>query len=176
MGLKGIDKKFAVTTTLLALMVASTSIGAYETAQVRTLLSGGAAPAQEQAEAPSAPKADEPSKKPSDYKFGIPYEKAVKAKKPMIVLFYADWCGFCIRFMPIYEQLYKNHKNQFNFVKVNVEDEKYADAVKKYQIAAFPTVFMVNPKKDTHEQLKNENFGDMSKLDTLMNDFYNKNK
>ena len=107
---------------------------------------------------------------------GIPYEKAVKAKKPMIVLFYADWCGFCVRFMPIYEELYKNHKNQFNFVKVNVEDKKYEAAVKKYEIAAFPTVFMVNTKTDKREQLKNENFGDMSKLDELMNDFYKKNK
>ena len=174
------DAKEALKMGLLTLVAAATTFSAITGYQVKGMLSNGTASAPAAAEAPSAEapaqNADEPTKKPSEYKFGIPYEKAVKAKKPMIVLFYADWCGFCVRFMPIYEELYKNHKNHFNFVKVNVEDKKYEDAVKKYEIAAFPTVFMVNTKTDKREQLKNENFGDMSKLDSLMNDFYNKNK
>ena len=173
------DAKNALKMGLLTLVAVSTTFSAVTSYQLKGLLSNGAATAQAPAaaEAPApAPAQEGPSKKPSDYHFGIPYEKAVKAKKPMIVLFYADWCGFCVRFMPIYEELYKNHKNQFNFVKVNVEDKKYEAAVKKYEIAAFPTVFMVNTKTDKREQLQNENFGDMSKLDQLMNDFYNKNK
>ena len=178
MGLKecwtNLDKKHALTTTLLALVLASTTFGAVQNYKLTSFVLGEAQP--QQAAAPSAPSADQPTKKPSDYKIGIPYEKAIKDKKPMIVLFYADWCGFCVRFMPIYEQLYKNHKNQFNFVKVNVEDNKYADAVQKYEISAFPTVFMVNTKTDQREHLKNENFGDMNKLDSLLNDFYSKNK
>ncbi len=182
MSSENFDCKYALKIGLLTLVAAATTFSAVTSYQVKGLLSNGAAPAgAPAAEAPApapaeAPAADQPTKKPSDYHFGIPYEKAVKAKKPMIVLFYADWCGFCVRFMPIYEELYKNHKNQFNFVKVNVEDKKYEAAVKKYEIAAFPTVFMVNTKTDKREQLKNENFGDMSKLDELMNDFYNKNK
>ncbi|MBP3846248.1 thioredoxin fold domain-containing protein [bacterium] len=181
MSSENFDCKYALKIGLLTLVAVATTFSAITSYQVKGLLSNGAAPSAPAAEAPAAPAAeepaaDQPSKKPSDYHFGIPYEKAVKAKKPMIVLFYADWCGFCVRFMPIYEELYKNHKNQFNFVKVNVEDNKYEAAVKKYEIAAFPTVFMVNTKTDKREQLKNENFGDMNKLDELMNDFYNKNK
>ena len=170
--------KDAVKMGLLTLVAVSTTFGAVTNYQIKGLLGGGAAPvAKASAAAPAAPKADRPTKKPSEYHFGIPYENAVKdKKKPMIVLFYADWCGFCVRFMPIYEKLYKNHKKDFNFVKVNVEDEKYEAAVKKYEISAFPTVYMVNTKTDKREQLKNENFGDMNKLDELMNDFYNKNK
>jgi thiol-disulfide isomerase/thioredoxin len=164
---------------LLGLVAAATTFSAITGYQVKNMLSNGTASAPAAAEAPAqeqAPDPNEPTKKPSEYKFGIPYEKAVKAKKPMIVLFYADWCGYCIRFMPIYEELYKNHKNHFNFAKVNVDDKKHEDLVKKYEIAGFPTVYMVNTKTDKREQLKNENFGDMSKLDSLMNDFYNKNK
>lgn len=170
------DAKEALKMGLLTLVAAATTFSAVTSYQVKGLLTNGSAPAAPAAEAPAQPNPNEPTKKPSEYKFGIPYEKAVKAKKPMIVLFYADWCGFCVRFMPIYEELYKNHKDHFNFVKVNVEDKKYEDAVRKYEIAAFPTVFMVNTKTDKREQLKNENFGDMSKLDSLMNDFYDKNK
>jgi thiol-disulfide isomerase/thioredoxin len=182
MSSENFDCKYALKIGLLTLVAVATTFSAITSYQVKGLLKNGAAPvapeasAEAPAAAPEAPAADQPTKKPSEYHFGIPYEKAVKAKKPMIVLFYADWCGFCVRFMPIYEELYKNHKNHFNFVKVNVEDNKYEAAVKKYEIAAFPTVFMVNTKTDKREQLKNENFGDMNKLNELMNDFYNKNK
>lgn len=170
------DVKDALKMGLLTLVAVATTFTAVTNYQIKGLLAGGAAPsANAPAEAP-APDPNEPTKKPSEYHFGIPYEKAVKAKKPMIVLFYADWCGFCVRFMPIFEELYNNHKDQFNFVKVNVEDKKYEAAVKKYEIAAFPTVYMVNTKTDKREQLKNENFGDMAKLDELINDFYKKNK
>lgn len=171
------DGKYVLKIGLLTLVAAATTFSAVTSYQVKGLLTNGATPsAQPAAEAPAQADPNEPTKKPSEYKFGIPYEKAVKAKKPMIVLFYADWCGFCVRFMPIFEELYKNHKDQFNFVKVNVEDKKYEDAVRKYEIAAFPTVFMVNTKTDKREQLKNENFGDMSKLDNLLNDFHSNNK
>ena len=179
MGLKecwaNLDKKDAFKTTLLALVLVSTSFGAFQSYKLTNYVVGDTpAPA---ASAPSKASADQPSKKPSEYKIGIPYEKASKdTKKPMIVLFYADWCGFCVRFMPIYEELYKNHKNQFNFTKVNVEDSKYADAVQKYEISAFPTVYMVNTKEDTREHLENQNFGDMKKLDELLNDFHKHNK
>ena len=179
MGLKecwaNLNKGDAFKTLLLALVLVSTSFGAFQNYKLTKYVVGDT-PAPS-ASAPSKASADQPTKKPSEYKFGIPYEKAVKdTKKPMIVLFYADWCGFCIRFMPIYEELYKNHKDHFNFTKVNVEDNKYIDAVKKYEISAFPTVFMVNTKKDTHEHLKNENFGDMNKLNELLDDFYASNK
>lgn len=174
MGLENFDAKYAIKISLLTLVAAATTFSAITSYQVKGLLAGTA---PQVAEAPAQkPAANEPTKKPSDYHFGIPYEKAVKSNKPMIVLFYADWCGFCVRFMPIYEELYKNHKNHFNFVKVNVEDKKYDAAVKKYEIAAFPTVFMVNTKTDKREQLKNENFGDMNKLDEIINEFYDKNK
>lgn len=116
------------------------------------------------------------TKRPSDYKFGKDYHKSLKSDKPMIVLFYADWCHYCINFMPIYQSLYKKFKNKYNFVKINVEDAKYINEVRKYQIAGFPTVFLVNPKKDIHVQLQNRDFGDMDKLENELKTFYKTNK
>ena len=42
---------------------------------------------------------------PSDYQIGISYEDAIKSDRPMIALFYVDWCGYCMRFMPKYKRL-----------------------------------------------------------------------
>lgn len=170
---ENMDKKHALVVALLVLLVVSTSIGAFQTYKLNQVLSGGSVPT---AERPSRPSAETPTKKPSEYKIGMDYKKAVESKKPMLILFYADWCGFCVRFMPIYEKLYKAHKRDFNFVKINVEDSKNSDLVEKYEIKAFPTVFLVNTKEDTREKLENRDFGDMDKLNGILNDFYKENK
>lgn len=178
MGIKetfqNLDKKYALVVGLLVLLVISTAFNAFFSYKTSQALEGNApAPSARPAARPAS---NQQLKKPSEYRIGMDYQKAITSKKPMLILFYADWCGFCIRFMPIYEKLYKNHKRNFNFVKINVEDEKYSDVVKKYQINAFPTVFMVNTKVDTREKLENSNFGDMEKLDSILNDFYKENK
>jgi thiol-disulfide isomerase/thioredoxin len=172
---ENMDKKHALVVVLLALIAIATTFSAFQTYKLNQVLSGEA-PSAPAAERPARPSADNPTKKPSEYKIGMDYKKAIESKKPMLILFYADWCGFCVRFMPIYEKLYKAHKRNFNFVKINVEDEQYADVVKKYEISAFPTVFLVNTKEDTREKLQNRDFGDMDKLNGILNDFYKENK
>jgi len=113
----------------------------------------------------NAPKKDEePTMKPSQYKIGIEYDKAIKGSKPIIVLFYADWCGYCIRFMPTYQTLSKLYKNDYEFSKVNVEDEKYKNVVDEAGITGFPTVFIIDPKYDNKVLLSNSIFGDLKQL------------
>jgi thiol-disulfide isomerase/thioredoxin len=94
-------------------------------------------------------------KKPSEYKVGIDYDKAIKDNKPIITLFYADWCRYCIRFMPIYQALSEKYKDDVNFSKVNVEDKKYEKLVKDIGITGFPTVFIIDPKYDNRVLLSN---------------------
>ena len=106
----------------------------------------------------------QPTKKPSEYKIGIPYENAMKAKKPVIALFYADWCGYCIKFMPTFEALSKIYKDDYNFTKVNVEDPQHEKLVKGIGITGFPTVFILDPKYDNKILLSNAIFGDMKKF------------
>lgn len=113
----------------------------------------------------NAPKKDgEPTMKPSQYKIGIDYHKAIKGDKPIIVLFYADWCGYCIRFMPTYQTLSKIYKDDYEFSKVNVEDENYKSVVDEAGITGFPTVYIVDPKYDNRVLLSNAMFGDLKLL------------
>src|SRR5574344_10594 len=111
------------------------------------------------------------SKKPSDYKIGIPYEKAMKENKPVVVLFYADWCHYCIGFMPIYQKLSEIYKKDYNFTKINVEDPKYIKVVRNTGIAGFPTVYLIDPKHDNKVLLSNSIFGDMDKFKAEMDRF-----
>ena len=105
-----------------------------------------------------------PEMKPSEYKIGISYEKAMKGDKPVLVLFFADWCGYCMRFMPMYQTLSNIYKKEFNFSKINVEDPKYQKLVEDTGITGFPTLYIFDPKYDNKVLLPNVYFGDFRKL------------
>lgn len=86
--------------------------------------------------------------KPSDYDLGMTYEKAQSQDKPIIAVFYADWCTYCVRFMPKLDAVRTAVKDDFNVVLLNVEDPKNEKLVKEYRIGGFPTVYIIDPKFD----------------------------
>jgi thiol-disulfide isomerase/thioredoxin len=70
-------------------------------------------------------------------------------KKPMLMLFYADWCGHCHEFMPTFEKLKREFVNtdKLNLVKIS---DKNTNLIEKYQIGGFPTIKLYDGK-DFHE-------------------------
>ena len=104
-------------------------------------------------------------KHPSDYHIGITYEEAVEAfERPMLAVFYVDWCGYCMKFMPKFNILSKLYKNKYNFVMVNVEDEANAKLVENVGIAGFPTVYILDPKYDNRVLMPNLIYQDLGKF------------
>lgn len=102
--------------------------------------------------------------KPSDYHVGIKYEDALKSDKPMVALFYVDWCGFCMKFMPKYKIINDIYKNEFNFVMLNVEDPANLGLAKELAISAFPTVYIIDPKYDNLVLINGAIYPDMKKF------------
>ena len=102
--------------------------------------------------------------KPSDYKVGTTYELAMKADKPFIALFYADWCTYCKKFMPKYKILSEVYGNKCNFVMINVENPAYEKLVKDYAINGFPTIYIIDPTIDNRVLLNNALYDDLFKL------------
>lgn len=87
------------------------------------------------------------------YDRGKSIEKALETKKPMIVFFYTDWCGFCQRFAPTFDKITKSSQIKKNFAVayVNCENPQNAKTVEEYGIEGFPTVFVVDENgKRTH--------------------------
>ena len=78
--------------------------------------------------------------------------KTLKGKKPMInnnkktlYYFYADYCGFCQRFNPMWEELKKKHNN-IDFIKIDGVDAKNNDLKNEYNVQYFPTLVMKGSK------------------------------
>ena len=61
-----------------------------------------------------------------------------KSDLPMVVDFWAPWCGPCRMMAPAYEKVSKDMHGRARFVKVNTEDEQSLAA--KYNIRSIPTL------------------------------------
>ena len=101
---------------------------------------------------------------PSDYKIGITYDEAVKSDRPMIALFYVDWCGYCMRFMPKYKTIEKIYKDKYNIVMINAENPEMKKVVEDASLTGYPTMYILDPKYDNKVHLTNAIYGDLKKL------------
>jgi thioredoxin len=59
---------------------------------------------------------------------------------PVLVDFYADWCGPCQMMVPILEQVNAQLQNRLRVVKIDTE--KYTMLASQYQITALPTLVL----------------------------------
>ena len=112
----------------------------------------------------------EKKEKPSDYKIGVTYEKALEAQdKHMLALFYVDWCGYCLRFMPKYKVIESLYGKKFNFVMLNAENPENEDLVKSVALTGFPTLYIIDPRYDNRVLLNNGIYHDLPKMKTELN-------
>ncbi len=117
-----------------------------------------------------AQNAEQP-KRPSEYAVGIDYNKAIKGGKPVLTLFYADWCRYCIRFMPVFEKIAEKYGDDIILAKVNVEDPNYQDLVNEVGIMGYPTVYIFDPKYDNKVLIGNNNLGSVEDLSVEVDRF-----
>ena len=59
---------------------------------------------------------------------------------PVLVDFYATWCGPCQMMSPILEQVNSHLKDRLKVVKIDTD--KYANLASQYQIQALPTLVL----------------------------------
>jgi len=64
------------------------------------------------------------------------------SQQPVVVDFYATWCGPCRVLSPMLEKLAPGYTNRIKFVKVNVDESP--DIAQKYQIEGMPTLLFFN--------------------------------
>ena len=67
-------------------------------------------------------------------------EEVLNAKKPVLVDFWATWCGPCQMLLPVIEEL-SNEVTDAKICKINVDEE--SSLAEKYGVMSIPTLVVV---------------------------------
>lgn len=113
---------------------------------------------------------------PSDYDPGISWAKAVNLKKPVVVNFYVDWCGYCKRFAPILDKLRQEYQSKYTFVFINTEKPGNKKIADDFMINGYPSLFLVNPKNDNRVFVNQRLYSDPKLLKKEFDRFLRVNK
>ena len=59
---------------------------------------------------------------------------------PVLVDFWAEWCGPCKAVAPVLEQLAANNEGKLRIVKIDVD--AHSDSARKYNVSGIPTLVL----------------------------------
>jgi thioredoxin len=76
-------------------------------------------------------------------------ELVSQSETPIVVDFYAPWCGPCQLMASILEEVNGQMKDQIKIVKINVDN--YPDLASQYQVHALPTLVVFKSGKPVHK-------------------------
>ena len=71
------------------------------------------------------------------------HEEVINSEKPVLVDFWASWCGPCRMVGPIIDEIAAEHP-EYKVVKINVDEEPELSS--RYQVVSIPTLMVVDRK------------------------------
>ena len=85
-------------------------------------------------------------------------EKVLKADKPVMVDFWASWCGPCKMVGPIIDEISEEYAGKVTVGKVNVDEE--GSLASEYAVVSIPTIIIFKDGKQVEKLVGVRSFDD----------------
>jgi thioredoxin 1 len=72
-------------------------------------------------------------------------QEVLESEKPVIVDFWAEWCGPCHAVAPVLDRIVEERQGEVKLVKVNIDEER--GLAERYGIASIPTMILFKDGK-----------------------------
>ena len=76
--------------------------------------------------------------------------EVLQSDKPVLIDFYADWCGPCKMLSPIVDEVAEENTD-IKVVKINVDNAQ--DLAMKYQVMSIPTLVVIRDRKEVNRSV-----------------------
>jgi thioredoxin len=90
-----------------------------------------------------------------------------KGNKPLIIDFYAEWCGPCKMLAPILVEIQQEYKDKIQIYKIDAE--KNRELASAFGVNAYPTIFFIPLQGDP---AGNRGFLQKADLEKIINEFF----
>ena len=79
------------------------------------------------------------------------FKELTASGKPLVVDFWATWCGPCKRLAPIIEELASEYEGRVNIGKCDVEEDD--ELATQFQVSSIPTIVFINAQGEMVQRL-----------------------
>lgn len=75
----------------------------------------------------------------------------VAKDRPVVIDFYATWCGPCKTYKPIFDKVAKDYMKKATFIRVDVD--QFPDLAVQYRISSIPTTIILTPDGNVYKSV-----------------------